>query len=327
MKPSRHIFTLALVVCVTAAYLWPDFFTAWGSFKLTGLIGPLLMLIMFGMGTTLSFRDFLGVAKTPLPVAVGVGLQFVFMPIIGFCLGRALSLEPEYAVGCVLVGSVAGGAASNVMAYLAKANVALSVSMTCMSTLLSPLLTPLLVKFYAGRTIEINALGMAVEIVKITILPTLTGLVVHKLLEPTFVRHRRLLDGILSFLSMAGICIILAVILGPAHNQVKACGPRLALAAVIHNVTGLVLGYGVMRLLRKLLPQRISEGDCRTVALEVGMQNSGMATQLAAKFISIPAALVPNIFGIWMDVSGSVLANWWGRHPPTTDEKRDEAHD
>ena len=309
----RNAFTLSLVVCVSAAFVWPAFFTAWGDFRLTGLIGPLLMLIMFGMGTTLSVADFLRVAKMPLPVAVGVGLQYLLMPVLGLALARMLRLEPELAVGCVMIGSVAGGTASNVMAYIAKANVALSVTMTCVSTFLSPFLTPLLVKCHGGTLVEIDALAMALEIVKITILPIVVGLVAHRLLEKPFARNRVLVDRLLSTLSMAGICIILAVILGPAHAKVKEAGLVLLLAASVHNVLGLLAGYWATRLVRHFLPNRISEADCRTIAIEVGMQNGAMATQLAAKFISPVAALVPNIFGIWMDVSGSVLANYWSR--------------
>lgn len=309
----KNLFTLSIVVSVAAAFVWPDFFTQWGDFKLIGLIAPLLMVIMFGMGTTLSIGDFARVAKMPVPVATGVALQFLLMPTLGFCIGKVLGLEPDLAIGCIVIGSVAGGSASNVIAYIAKANVALSVTMTCVSTFLSPFATPFLVKLYAGETVEVDALAMALEIMKITILPTVLGLVVHRVLRRPFERNRAAVERILSLVSMTGICIILAVIMGPAHEKAKEMGLVLIAAAATHNTCGLLAGYWATRLMMRFFPGRITERDCRTIAIEVGMQNGGMATQLAAKFFSPVAALVPNVFGIWMDVSGSVLANFWSR--------------
>lgn len=310
---KNHLFTLVLLTSVAAAFAWPSFFTQWGSFRLTGLITPLIMIIMFGMGTTLSAGDFLRVAKMPIPVLTGVGLQFLLMPALGFSIAKLLNLEPDLAVGCIVIGSVAGGTASNVIAYIARANVALSVTMTCVSTLLSPLATPILVKFYAGAIVEINAGAMAFEIIKVTIVPTVLGLVTHRLLKHQFERNRAGVEKVLSFVSMAGICIILAIIMGPAHEKAKEAGLVLLCAAALHNTCGLLAGYWSTRLMMRLFPGRITERDCRTIAIEVGMQNGGMGTQLAAKFFSPVAALVPNVFGIWMDVSGSILANFWSK--------------
>ena len=323
----KYLFTLSLVASVAAAFIWPAFFTSWGSFKLTGLIAPLIMVIMFGMGTTLSAGDFIRIAKMPIPVATGVGLQFLLMPALGFCIAKVLGLEPDLAVGCIVIGSVAGGTASNVIAYIAKANVALSVTMTCVSTFLSPFATPFLVKLYAGTIVEIDALAMAFEIVKITIVPTVLGLVVHRLLRRQFERNRKGIEGVLSFVSMAGICIILAVIMGPAHEKAKEAGFVLIAAAAMHNTCGLLAGYWATRFMMRLFPGRITERDCRTIAIEVGMQNGGMATQLAAKFFSPVAALVPNVFGIWMDVSGSVLANFWSRKDDVQVKKEETDED
>lgn len=310
---KNHLFTLVLLVSVAAAFAWPGFFTQWGSFKLTGLITPLIMVIMFGMGTTLSVGDFLRVVKMPIPVLTGVGLQFLLMPALGFSIAKLLNLEPDLTVGCIVIGSVAGGTASNVIAYIARANVALSVTMTCVSTLVSPLATPILVKFYAGAIVEINACAMAFEIIKVTIVPTVLGLATHRLLKHQFERNRAGIEKVLSFVSMAGICIILAVIMGPAHEKAKEAGLVLLCAAALHNTCGLLAGYWTTHLMMRLFPGRITERDCRTIAIEVGMQNGGMGTQLAAKFFSPVAALVPNVFGIWMDVSGSILANFWSK--------------
>ena len=318
----RNLFTISLLASVAAAFVWPDFFTQWGSFRLTGLIAPLIMVIMFGMGTTLSADDFVRIAKMPVPVMTGVGLQFLLMPALGFSIAKLLNLEPDLAVGCIVIGSVAGGTASNVIAYIARANVALSVTMTCVSTMFSPLVTPLLVKFYAGAIVEIDALAMALEIVKITIVPIMLGLIVHRLLKRQFERNRTGIEKILSFVSMSGICIILAVIMGPAHEKAKEAGLVLLGAAAMHNTCGLLAGYWATRLMMRFFPERITERDCRTIAIEVGMQNGGMGTQLAAKFFSPVAALVPNVFGIWMDVSGSILANFWSKREVSYQERK-----
>ena len=309
----KQVFTLSLMASVAAAFIWPDFFTQWGTFRLSGLIAPLIMLIMFGMGTTLSADDFARVAKMPIPVITGVTLQFALMPALGFAIAKILRLEPDLAVGCVVIGSVAGGTASNVIAYIAKANVALSVTMTCVSTFLSPILTPILVKFYARAIVEIDAWAMAWEIVCVTIFPILVGLAVHRALRRQFERNRKGIESVLSCISMVGICVILAVIMGPAHDKAKEAGFVLVVAAAIHNGCGLFAGYWLTRLMMRLFPGRITESDCRTIAIEVGMQNGGMGTQLAAKFFSPVAALVPNVFGIWMDISGSILANFWSK--------------
>ena len=319
----RNLFAVALVASVAMAFAWPDFFTQWGNFRLSGLVTPLIMLIMFGMGTTLSVEDFARVAKMPVPVLTGAVLQFALMPAIGYSIAKLLRLEPDLFIGCIVIGSVAGGTASNVIAYIARANVALSVTMTCVSTLLSPFVTPLLVKLYAGALVEIDAVAMAVEILKVTIAPILLGLVVHRLMRRQFERNRAGVERVLSFVSMAGICVILAVIMGPAHDKAREFGLVLLCAASLHNTCGLLSGYWATRLMMRLFPGRISERDCRTIAIEVGMQNGGMGTQLALKFFSPVAALVPNVFGIWMDVSGSILANVWSRRE-VAERKREE---
>lgn len=327
---KAHGFTLGIVVCVAAAYLFPGFFTEWRGFKLTRLIVPLLQVIMFGMGTTLTVRDFTRVLAAPLPVAIGAVLQFSVMPLVGLGIVKMLGLQGELAAGVILVGSVAGGVASNVISYLAHANVALSVTMTSVSTLLSPLVTPLLMKLLAGRYVTINAGDMALSIVYMIVVPIILGLVVHALLDWLFPRGNAWTNRILSWISMFGICFILAVILGPAHETLREAGLILLLAAALHNSTGYLLGYWMTRGFgaglgwmayrlhrRPSAASFISESDCRTISIEVGMQNSGMATALAIDILKSPiAALAPNIFGIWMDFSGSLLANGWNRHPP-----------
>ncbi len=326
----KNMFTLAVVVSVLSAYFYPSVFTQWGDFKLTRLIVPLIQVIMFGMGTTLSVKDFTRVLTSPWPVLVGVFLQYSIMPLVGLGVVMLLGLEGELAVGVILIGSVAGGVASNVMAYVAHANVALSVTMTSISTLLGPVMTPLLMRVLAGRFVEIDVLEMALSILNMILVPILLGLVVHAVLARVFPNGNLWINRVLSWVSMVGICVILAVILGPAHQTVKEAGGVLIFAAVIHNALGFVLGYvcakvlgvGLGRLafqlgLRPSAETFIPESDCRTVAIEVGMQNGGMGTALAINVLKSPiVALAPNIFGIWMNISGSLLANWWGKRPP-----------
>ncbi len=327
---KRYGFTFAVIVCVTAAYVWPHAFLTWGNLKLTTLIVPLMQVIMFGMGTTLSVADFTRVFKSPLPIFIGAALQYTIMPLIGFSLAHLFGLEGELAAGVILIGSVAGGVASNVMAYIAHANVALSVSMTCVSTLLAPVMTPLLMRLLAGRFVSIDAGEMALSILSMVLAPVLLGLLAHAFLEKIFPKGNAWMDRALSWLSMAGICFILAVILAPARETVKSAGLILIVAAVIHNALGFALGYGVSHLINVALgtllrrfgrrtasAPLIPETDCRTIAIEVGMQNGGMGTALAINVLKSPiAALAPNIFGMWMNIAGSILANYWNRRPP-----------
>ena len=183
-------FGIAILACAAVAFAFPKLFISWGGVKLTAMVVPAIQIIMFGMGTTLSLSDFLRVAKRPWAVAIGVGLQFLVMPFVGFLLAKGCGFSGELAAGCVLVGSVAGGTASNVVAFLAKADVALSVTMTCCSTLLSPIVTPVAMKFLAGCFVEIDTQKMMIEILKVVVVPVAAGALVHRLLNRQFTRHR-----------------------------------------------------------------------------------------------------------------------------------------
>ena len=314
---KKLLFTIALLVSSLLAWYFPEYFESVGGYELKRLILPLLQLIMFGMGTTLALSDLAKAVKMPWGIALGALLQFGVMPLLGFLIAKALRLDPDIAAGVILVGSVAGGLASNVMTYIARGNVALSVVMTCVSTLLSPILTPLLMKFYAGRFVPINTLDMSLEIVKMTIVPVAFGLLFRRIFARFFQEKRQLMDNILSFISMFGICFILAVIIAPSKARIKEAGAVILLAAALHNGLGIALGYFGARGLSLLLPGKFSEADCRTIALEVGMQNSGMATELAMNVLkNSAAALAPTIFSVWMDVSTSLLANYWRKKTP-----------
>lgn len=308
-------FGLAVLGSAAAAFAFPGAFKTWGGVKLTTLVVPAIQLIMFGMGTTLSLKDFVRVVKAPWSVAVGVVLQFLVMPLVGFGLAKLCGFDGELAAGCVLVGSVAGGTASNVIAYLAKANVALSVTMTCCSTLLSPIATPFMMKALAGCFVEIDALKMMAEILKVVLVPVAAGGLVHAILRQQFEAHKVLFDRILSTVSIVGICFTLLALTAPSRDTFASAGVLIVAAAVVHNTFGYLSGYWLTRLLSRWLP--FGETDARTVAIEVGMQNGGMAGALAIGVLnSTIAALPANVFSIWMNFSGSVLANFWSRRPP-----------
>ena len=316
LRILRHqAFGLAVLACAAIAFSFPEAFTEWGGVKLTSLVVPAIQFIMFGMGTTLSPDDFLRVARRPWAVATGVLLQFLVMPLVGFLLAKSLGFSGELAAGCVLVGSVAGGTASNVIAFLAKADVALSVTMTCCSTLLSPFVTPLAMKVFAGCFVEIDAAKMMAEILKVVIVPMLAGGIVHRLLRRQFDEHKAICDKVLSVLSMTEICYTILALTAPSRDTFAAAGFLVVVAAIVHNTIGYASGYWLARLVGRFA--HLGEAEARTVAIEVGMQNGGMAGALAVGVLgSAVAALPANVFSIWMDFSGSVLASVWSRRAP-----------
>jgi BASS family bile acid:Na+ symporter len=278
-------------------------------FRFTSLFIPLLQLIMFAMGTTLSVADFTRVFKMPTGVLIGLVCQFTIMPLIGFGLARSFGLPPEIAAGLVLVGCSPSGLASNVMAFIAKANVAMSVTMTAFSTLLAPLLTPLLMSVLAGELVEIDVPKMMWSMTKIVLLPVLAGLVFHHLIYQKI----KWLDRVMPVVSMVGILIMTVLTVAVGRDKLMQVGPLLVVACVIHSTAGFSLGYFVCRLLGR------DQLTCRTIALEVGLQNAGMATGLAKELGKVATlGLVPIVFGPVMNIIASTLANWWRAHPVET---------
>ena len=311
----KQLFSILILLGAAAALCWPDAFKEWFGVKLLPWVGPSIQLIMFGMGTTLTAKDFEGVVKRPWCVAVGAILQFSIMPIAGLGVAKVLGFEGELAAGMVLIGSVAGGMASNVIAYLAKANVALSVTMTCVSTLLSPFITPFLMKHLAGAYVEINVMEMMIAMLKIVIIPVGAGFLVRLALGTRYERHRRPIEFVLQAIAMFGILFSLVVCLAPNRDLLMKAGLLVLLSSVLHTTVGYSLGYAIPKLLGRFLP--IDERDARTVAIEVGMQNGGMAAALAINVLhSSVAALPANAAAVWMNLSGSMLANSWSRCPP-----------
>ena len=303
-------FTAWVITCVLTAFCFPSAFISWGDFELKALIVPLIQLIMFGMGATLAIADFTRVLKMPRAVFIGIFLQFLIMPFLGFFLAKAFGFEPSIAVGVILIGSCPGGVASNVMTFLSKGNVALSVTMTACSTLVAPLMTPLLMSLLAGTLVEIVFMDWVINILKIIIIPIAFGLTVNSVLRALNLRGAWM-DLCLSLIAMAGICFIIGIIIADSRDKLLTIGIALVAASILHNAAGYLLGYFGARL------AKLDESSCRTVAIEVGLQNGGMATALAINTLKDPlAALAPAIFGPWMNISGSVLASWWGARPP-----------
>jgi bile acid:Na+ symporter, BASS family len=247
-------------------------------------------------------------------------LQFTVMPFAGAGLAIVFGFDPAVAAGVVLIGSCPGGVASNVMTFLAKGNVALSVTMTACSTLASPIMTPLMMKLLAGQYIEIEFVSMMLTIVKIILVPIAAGLAANKILEMLRLRGEWM-DRILSIVAMASICFIIGIITALSRDKLLSVGVALIGAAVLHNTIGYVLGYGGAWLLR------LDESTRRTVAIEVGLQNGGMASSLAVGVLNSPeTGLAPAIFGPWMNMSGSMLASWWRRRPVTPSQTSGASH-
>lgn len=300
------VFPLLILAAALVGFLAPE-----TAKTLLPQVNLFLGIIMFGMGLTLTLPDFALVAKRPLPVLLGVVAQYAIMPLLGLAVALLLRLPPELAAGVILVGSAPGGTSSNVISYLARADTALSVAMTSVSTLLAPLLTPLLTLWLAGQYMVVDGAAMAASIVTIVLLPVLGGLVVRLLLH-------RLVDRLLPALpwvSVVFIALVVAAVVGNSAATVLSAGALVLAAVVLHNGLGYALGYGVARALR--VPVR----SARTVSIEVGMQNSGLAAGLAAQYISPAAALPGAVFSLWHNLSGAVLALLFRRSDARTADR------
>lgn len=292
-------FVVWVVLFSAAAYAAPNFFT-----PLQGAIVPGLGVIMFGMGMTLVTDDFLRVGRMKRAVSCGILGQFLIMPLLAFTLGRAFQLDSEIAMGFIILGSCPGGTASNVIAYLAKADVALSVTMTACSTILAIVLTPLLVKFLGGAYLDVDAAAMFMSVVKIVLAPVVGGLVVRRLMQD---RIKGVLD-VFPALSVLVIVLIIATIIALSKERLPEVLGLVGVLVIVHNVFGMGFGYGLARAFR------LPEAACRTVAIEVGMQNSGLGVALAnTHFAGTLAALPSSLFSVVHNLTGSMMANVWGR--------------
>lgn len=370
-----------IISAVVAGMVYPEAFKSWGGVNLRDktLILVIIQLVMFGMGTHMSLKDFSGLASTGKGVLVGLFCHFSIMPLMGLLLTKVFHFEPEIAAGIILIGSCSSGLASNVMVYLAKANLVLSVIVTAMATLVAPLLTPLLMKTLAGTLIEVKFVDMMMEIIKIVLVPigaallhdflkrataaqkkkvnvlgivsaTWIAVVVfvlqknmndHALLQSVqlsgffagavlagilyqwlYVRFPKL-DSIMPLISMFGIIYFTTVTTAAGRENLMKVGVLLFVASVIHNAAGYFFGYWLSRLFG------MDKNSSRTIAFEVGLQNGGMASGIAGSMGKLgTVGLAAAVFSPWMNISGSLLANYWRRrtvepqsHEDTTKHK------
>ncbi|MEM8566404.1 MAG: bile acid:sodium symporter family protein [Bacteroidota bacterium] len=295
-------FTILIFAAVSASLYYPGVFTHLTGFELKRLIIPLLMLIMFGMGTAMSFKDFAGVIKIPKGVLIGILCQFSIMPVIGFTLASLSGFPPEIAAGIILVGCSPSGLASNVMAYISGANLALSLTLTAVATLLAPIMTPFLMKVLADELVPIDFWAMLMSIMRIVIVPIIAGLIFNHFAHGKF----KWLDKAMPVVSMAGIAIIITIITAAGRDSLLEIGFLLIGVVLVHNSLGYLLGYWGGRLFG--LDQR----SARTIAFEVGMQNSGLASGIALELGRVATmGLAPAVFGPLMNITGSSLATWW----------------
>lgn len=258
---------------------------------------------MFGMGLTLRFADFRRALRMPGLIGLGVFMQFSIMPLSALLISLMFDLNTALLAGMVLVGTCPGGTASNVICYLAGGNVALSISLTAISTLLAVFLTPLLTFLILDTSINVDIVNMLLSILKMVIIPVSAGLIINQL----FHRYLRPILHYFPAISVAAIVYIIAIIVALNAGHFSTLGLTLALSVMLHNLAGLSFGYLAARSLS------YTERDCRTLAIEVGMQNSGLAVALAFKYFPALSALPGAIFSIWHNLSGSLLASWWSR--------------
>jgi len=291
-----RLFPFWAIIISLLAWQYPELFRSYETW-----IVPLLSVVMFGMGLTLHLSDFSYVLQMPRLIFAGIALQYTIMPLTAVVLSDLMELDPVLTAGMILVGTCPGGTASNVICYLARGNVALSITLTAVSTFLAIILTPALTAELVSKTIDVPVLDMLLSILYMVIIPVSAGVLLNhvagKILEPV-----RL---VFPLLSVIAIVFIIAIIVSLNAQQVHQIGATVLIAVMLHNSAGLFLGYFSSRLLG------YSPTECRTLAIEVGMQNSGLAVALAIKYFTATAALPGAIFSIWHNLSGSILAGFW----------------
>ena len=368
-KFRGYQFTAWIIAVVTAAMFYPQQFLHVGSFDMKNkwVMLVAIQMVMFGMGTQMSLADFAGVAKSPRGVFIGIFCHFTVMPLVGLALTKLFHFEPEIAAGIILIGSCSSGLASNVMAYMAKSNLALSVTVTAVTTMIAPLMTPLWMKLLAGTLVEVKFFNLMAEIVKIVLVPVGAALI-HDYLKHASPRGRKIIFGIALFavawllrlvlggwemlqkefspevllaialagfllsafvigvvyhaltkwilcldafmptLAIVGILYVTAMTTASGRDNLLKVGGLLFFASMLHNLAGYFFGYNLSR------AAGLDKNSARSIAFEVGLQNGGMASGLASAMGKLgTVGLAAAIFIPWMNISGSVLANYWGK--------------
>jgi BASS family bile acid:Na+ symporter len=300
-------FALWVILFAVLGFVLPDTFK-----QLTPYIVTLLGIIMFGMGLTLSLDDFKEVARRPVDVGIGVAAQFLIMPIVAVILTMIIPMSPEVAAGVILVGCCPGGTSSNVMTYLSKGDVALSVACTSVTTLAAPIVTPFLVWLFASQFLPVDAMAMFISIVKVILLPLALGFLLQKLL-PGMVKAA---VPALPLVSVVGIVLIVAAVVGASKAAIASSGLMIFAVVVLHNGIGYLLGYLAAR------ASGLSVAKRKAIAIEVGMQNSGLGAALANAHFSPVAAVPSAIFSVWHNISGALIANYFSQVPNDEDAGR-----
>ncbi len=308
---TNKTFALWVLVFGLLGFWFPETFKSLGPW-----IPYLLALVMLGMGLTLSVKDFTGVLRYPKAVLVGVCAQFLVMPGLAWLLCRVFDLPPDLAVGVILVGACPGGTASNVMTYLARGNTALSVACTTVATLLAPVLTPFVFWLFASQWLQVDASAMFISVLQVVLLPIIVGLILKALLG-----HR--VDHVaesMPLVSVIAIVLIVAAVVGGSKDRIIDSGLLIFGVVVLHNGLGYLGGLLAARLFR--LPFY----DAKAIAIEVGMQNSGLGATLAGlHFAASPVVAVPSaVFSFWHNVSGPILATWFASRPNGIEGEGDE---
>lgn len=298
-----RLFPLWAALCSIFAYYNPAVFTPLKSY-----ISEMLMLVMLSMGMTLRIEDFTRVLKRPAPIVAGIGLHYLIMPLAAWLIARLLNMSPELQAGMVLVGCVASGTASNVMVFLSKGDVALSVTISALSTVVGIFATPLLAKLYIAASIEVPVVNMLREILLIVALPIAIGVSINYF-APKLVKK---IIPSLPLLTMCMIIIVLSTVVSLSSDKIGIKTVIVVIGVILHNALGLIGGYWGGWLFG------FDKSICRTLALEVGMQNSGLAAVLGSNFFGSMAALPGAIFSLWHNISGSFLASYWSGKPTGT---------
>ncbi len=296
----------ALALFVPSSSLWIN--TSWVNY--------LLMIVMFGMGLTMKPSDFALVFKRPKDILLGCAAQFVIMPLLAFGLSRLFQLDPALTAGVVLVGTCPGGTSSNVITYLSKGDVPLSIGMTSVNTLLAPLLTPALTYLFLQTTVNVDVWSMFLSIIQVILLPIVVGFIISRFLG----KYTEKAVKVLPMVSTIAICMIVATVVSHNAEKIYTCGALVLVVVILHNLLGYLCGFGLGKLLR-LKPSKV-----KALSIEIGMQNSGLATSLASSsFSQLAMATVPGaIFSVWHNISGAILAGIYRRWDKTGSEQNAE---
>jgi len=299
IKISGVWYSPIVVIFALIAYFNPDIFSLTAPY-----IPQLLGVVMLGMGLSLRKSDFADVFRRPRDISVGVLLQFIIMPALGFLIAHLLGLSPDLAAGFILVGCVPSGTASNVMTYMAKGDVALSVTVSSVTTLIAPFVTPYLFLFLGGKFIPVDATALLLDILKIVVAPVLLGAIIRHFFDEKSEKAAR----IVPLVSIAAIVVIVSAVVAVSSRKLTTMAGIVVLGVVLHNLGGYLVAYVAARKLCGM-----SRAKSRAILFEVGMQNSGLGAALAMTHLSAVAALPSAVFSVWQNISGPILASWWRR--------------